>query len=244
MELASAARFDADAHPNSDTHGYTDTGVDTIAHHGEHNPIVHLEGTVLLNGEPVAQGEVSVRVGDWERPTRIPVTNGMFDCASDEGCLLAGPLNYTYAEALVTFHLNCEQADLTYRFPLLRAPCFVENTELQFAQRQWTLRDSRPGPLCLLGERVFGILPNDLTGSKEAMSDLVGAVGFAVGAAVLAFLFTTIPSYDPTMRTLVVLIAVGCAGLSLVYFRQYRKQKERARLEAEQAVEAEGNVDR
>ena len=97
-------------------------------------PVVYLEGTALLDGEPVAEGEIVVRVGDWERPTRIPIRNGMFTCA-EEGCLLVGPPGYAYAEEPVTFHLNGElQADLTYPFPLLGTPCFVENTVLRFGE--------------------------------------------------------------------------------------------------------------
>ena len=98
-------------------------------------PVVYLEGTALLDGEPVAKGEIVVRVGDWEREKRIPVVNGMFDCANDEGCLLVGPPDYAYAGEPVTFHLNGEQqADLTYPFPLLGTPCFVESTELRFGE--------------------------------------------------------------------------------------------------------------
>ena len=98
-------------------------------------PVVYLEGTVLLDGEPVAEGEIVVRVGDWEREKWIPVVNGMFDCANDEGCLLVGPPDYAYAGEPVTFHLNGEQqADLTYPFPLLGTPCFVESTELRFGE--------------------------------------------------------------------------------------------------------------
>ena len=98
-------------------------------------PVVYLEGTVLLDGEPVAEGEIVVRVGDWERAKRIPVVNGMFDCANDEGCLLVGPPDYAYAGEPVTFHLNGEQqADLTYPFPLLGTPCFVDSTELRFGE--------------------------------------------------------------------------------------------------------------
>ena len=52
-------------------------------------PVVYLEGTVTLDGEPVAEGEIVVRVGEWERPTKIPVRNGMFTCG-DDGCLLVG----------------------------------------------------------------------------------------------------------------------------------------------------------
>jgi len=104
-------------------------------------PVVYLQGTVLLDGAPVAQGEIVVRVGDWERPTRIPVVDGRFDCASDQGCLLVGPpgyitedpLRYIYVGEPVTFHLNGEQqADLTYPFAHMAEPCFVESVELRF----------------------------------------------------------------------------------------------------------------
>lgn len=97
-------------------------------------PVVYLQGVVTLDGEPVAEGEIVVRVGDWERTTRIPVSNGMFMCG-DDGCLLVGPPGYSYAEEPVTFHLNGEmQADLTYPFPLLGTPCFVKQTELRFGE--------------------------------------------------------------------------------------------------------------
>ena len=110
-------------------------------------PVVYLEGTVVLNGEPVAEGEIVVRVGDWERAKRIPVVNGVFDCANDEGCLLVGPPDYAYAGEPVTFHLNGEQqADLTYPFPLLGTPCFVESTELRFGEGvEPRIEDECPG---------------------------------------------------------------------------------------------------
>ena len=104
-------------------------------------PVVYLEGTALLDGEPVAEGEIVVRVGDWEREKRIPVVNGMFDCANDEGCLLVGPPGYlsgdppryVYVGEAVTFHLNGEQqAGLTYPFAHMSEPCFVESVELRF----------------------------------------------------------------------------------------------------------------
>ena len=104
-------------------------------------PVVYLEGTVLLDGEPVAEGEIVVRVGDWERETKIPVVDGMFDCTSDEGCLLVGPPGYltgdppryVYVGEAVTFHLNGEQqAGLTYPFVHMSEPCFVEGVELRF----------------------------------------------------------------------------------------------------------------
>ena len=104
-------------------------------------PVVYLQGTVTLDGAPVASGEIVVRVGDWERPTRIPIVDGRFDCASDQGCLLVGPpgyitedpLRYIYVGEPVTFHLNGEQqADLTYPFAHMAEPCFVGSVELRF----------------------------------------------------------------------------------------------------------------
>lgn len=94
-------------------------------------PIVYSEGGVaLLDGEPVAEGELLTRVGDWERPTAIPVRDGAFGCGGF--CLLVGPPGFNYAGEPVTFHLRAEglsgelQADLTYAFPLLGTPCLVD----------------------------------------------------------------------------------------------------------------------
>ena len=103
-------------------------------------PIVYSEGgTVLLDGEPVAEGELLTRVGDWERPTAIPVRGGAFDCG--DLCLLAGPPGFDYAGEPVTFHLRGGgldgelQADLTYAFPLLGTPCLVdEPVTLRFGE--------------------------------------------------------------------------------------------------------------
>ena len=104
-------------------------------------PVVYLEGTATLDGAPVAEGELVVRVGDWERETRIPIRNGAFDCATDAGCLLVGPPGtligdpprYEYVGEPVTFHLNGEhQAGLTYPFAHMSEPCFIESVELRF----------------------------------------------------------------------------------------------------------------
>lgn len=96
-------------------------------------PIVYGEGGIaLLDGEPVAEGELIVRVGDWERPTAIPVRDGAFGCGAL--CLLVGPPGFDYAGEPVAFLLNGElQADLAYAFPLLGTPCLVsEPVTLRF----------------------------------------------------------------------------------------------------------------
>ena len=103
-------------------------------------PVVYSDGgTVLLDGEPVAEGELLTRVGDWERPTTIPVRDGAFGCGGL--CLLVGPPGFDYAGEPVTFHLRAEgmsgelQADLTYAFPLLGTPCLVdEPVTLRFGE--------------------------------------------------------------------------------------------------------------
>ena len=88
----------------------------------------------LLDGEPVAEGELIVRVGDWERPTTVPVSGGAFECG--ERCLLVGPPGFEYAGEPVAFLLNGElQADLAYAFPLLGEPCLVsESLTLRFGE--------------------------------------------------------------------------------------------------------------
>ncbi len=103
-------------------------------------PIVYSAGgTVLLDGEPVQEGELITQVGDWERPTAIPVRDGAFDCGGL--CLVVGPPGFDYAGEPVTFRLRSEgvkgepQADLTYAFPLLGTPCLVdEPVTLRFGE--------------------------------------------------------------------------------------------------------------
>ena len=46
------------------------------------------QGTALLNGEPVQEGTLTVRVGDWESPIPVPVRDGVFDCGA--ACLIRG----------------------------------------------------------------------------------------------------------------------------------------------------------
>ena len=60
------------------------------------------------------------------------------------------------------------------------------------------------------------------------MKDLAGAAGFAFGAVVLAaYSWWAIPSYDPIPRTLVMLIAIGCAGGSLVLLWKRKREREK-----------------
>ena len=88
------------------------------------------QGTALLNGEPVQEGTLTVRVGDWESPIPVPVRDGVFDCGA--ACLIAGPPSLAYLDLSVTFHLDGEwQATLSFTYPYLGTPCLVE-VELLF----------------------------------------------------------------------------------------------------------------
>ena len=88
------------------------------------------QGTALLNGEPVQEGTLTVRVGDWESPKPAPVSDGVFECGT--ACLIAGPPSLAYLDLPVTFHLDGErQATLSFTYPYLGTPCLVE-VELLF----------------------------------------------------------------------------------------------------------------
>ena len=88
------------------------------------------QGTALLNGEPVQEGTLTVRVGDWESPIPVPVRDGVFDCGA--ACLIAGPPSLAYLDLPVTFHLDGGwQATLSFTYPYLGTPCLVE-VELLF----------------------------------------------------------------------------------------------------------------
>ena len=78
------------------------------------------EGDVYLDGEPVAQGEVTIRIGDWEG-ARVPVVDGSFRCA--DPCLIAGPPSFDYVGEPVTFHLDTGYvASFTFPFPEAGSP--------------------------------------------------------------------------------------------------------------------------
>ena len=88
------------------------------------------QGTALLNGEPVQEGALTVRIGDWESPRPVPVSDGVFECGA--ACLIAGPPSLAYLDLPVTFHLDGEwQATLSFTYPYLGTPCLVE-VELLF----------------------------------------------------------------------------------------------------------------
>ena len=88
------------------------------------------QGTALLNGEPVQEGTLTVRIGDWESPKPVPVSDGVFECGA--ACLIAGPPSLAYLDLPVTFHLDGGwQATLSFTYPYLGTPCLVE-VELLF----------------------------------------------------------------------------------------------------------------
>jgi hypothetical protein len=72
------------------------------------------EGSAILDGEAVASGELTVRIGDWEsRP--VAVADGRFVCS--DPCLIAGPPNEDYIGLAVTFLLDgTREATLTFPF--------------------------------------------------------------------------------------------------------------------------------
>ena len=91
-------------------------------------PII-FEGTVRLDDQLVADGLLTLHVGDW-RSARVPVVDGAFRCA--DPCLLAGPPSTDYVGALVTFHLDERfVANLTFAFPNLAEPSW-QQIELSF----------------------------------------------------------------------------------------------------------------
>ena len=103
------------------------------------------QGTALLNGEPVQEGTLTVRVGDWESPRPTPVSDGIFDCGA--ACLIAGPPSLAYLDLPVTFHLDGErQATLSFTYPYLGTPCLVE-VELLFGDDAWPCGYGEPVPV-------------------------------------------------------------------------------------------------
>jgi hypothetical protein len=83
-------------------------------------PIIY-QGEVFLDGEGVASGMLSARVGDWTSDF-VPVTDGTFRCA--DPCLLVGPPRASYVGEKVTFHLEEAEfpATFSFEFPNLPAP--------------------------------------------------------------------------------------------------------------------------
>ena len=85
-------------------------------------PIIY-QGEVFFDQEPVQEGKLTGRVGDWESDT-VPVLNGTFRCA--DPCLLIGPPSASYVGQKVTFHLQGVDAPAAYsfEFPNLMEPRF------------------------------------------------------------------------------------------------------------------------
>jgi hypothetical protein len=78
------------------------------------------DGSVVLNGEPVAEGQLTVRIGDWESGP-VAVVDGVFRCANP--CLIAGPPDFSYIGEPVTFHLDGgEPAGLSFAFLQAASP--------------------------------------------------------------------------------------------------------------------------
>ncbi len=77
---------------------------------------VLFSGTASLDGQPVAEGRLSVRVGDWETRRPVAVVDGAFACAHE--CLTAGPPSLDYIDEPVTFVLDGGlTATLTFPIP-------------------------------------------------------------------------------------------------------------------------------
>jgi hypothetical protein len=83
-------------------------------------PIIY-DGTVEVDGEPLANGSLTARVGDWTS-VAVPVIDGRFACV--DPCLIAGPPTFAYVGATITFHLEGMEkpATLVFEFPNLAQP--------------------------------------------------------------------------------------------------------------------------
>ena len=101
------------------------------------------EGTVELDGRPVAEGELTVRIGDWESRA-VPFRDGAFACAAH--CLIAGPPGFEYVDQQVTFHLDGRhEADFAFAFPNLDEPS-QRRVELRFGSPPTPTSTPAPTP--------------------------------------------------------------------------------------------------
>ncbi len=134
------------------------------------------EGTVELGGLPVAEGELTVRIGDWESRA-VPVVDGAFACAAH--CLIAGPPGFEYVDQQVTFHLDGRhEGDVAFAFPNLGEPD-QRRVELRFSSPPTSTPTPTPTPEPTLGSLGVGRL--------SALAAIVVALGVAaaVGTAVV-----------------------------------------------------------
>jgi len=83
-------------------------------------PLIY-QGEAFLDGEHVAVGSLTARVGDWVSDS-VPVVDGIFKCGAP--CLLVGPPTAKYIGLRVTFHLEGSEfpANFQFDFPALDAP--------------------------------------------------------------------------------------------------------------------------
>lgn len=93
------------------------SGLQTLPAHAQEGgfppwPII-LDGHVAIDGEPLENGKVTARIGDWTSVS-VPVVDGWFACA--EPCLIIGPPSAAYLDVEVTFHLENVKRPSEYKF--------------------------------------------------------------------------------------------------------------------------------
>ena len=148
------------------------------------------DGNVFLDGEPVASGTLTVRVGDWEGDA-VPVVGGSFTCANP--CLIAGPPSQRYIGELVTFHLDGgEPASYSFPFPNAGLPSRT-HVELFFGlvptPSPVATPTAIPTPTATLGSGLPTVSPAialsdvPLDNRTESGSAWIVVVGVAVGVA-------------------------------------------------------------
>ena len=146
-------------------------------------PII-FEGTVELDGLPVAEGELTVRIGDWESRA-VPVVDGAFKCAAQ--CLIAGPPGFEYVDQQLTFHLDGRhEGDVAFAFPNLGEPD-QRRVELRFGSPPIPTPPPTPTPSPTATPTPEPTLGSLGPARLSALAGIVVALGVAaaVGTAVV-----------------------------------------------------------
>ena len=134
------------------------------------------EGTVELDGRPVAEGVLTVRIGDWESRA-VPFRDGAFACAAH--CLIAGPPGFEYVDQQVTFHLDGRhEADFAFAFPNLDEPS-QRRVELRFGSPPTPTPAPTPSPTPTPEPTLGSLGPARLS----ALAAIVIALGVAAALA-------------------------------------------------------------